>query len=426
MNPDPNAKMSLAQFGASVKKKYPAYASRPDEEIGQAMLKKYPQYAPRVESHLETSERERHARQTPMARMFERGSEALVNQAPAIMSTVGGVAGSLLGPWGAAGGAGVGGATGEAMKERVQAGAVTHPMRVAGQGALGAASEAGGQLIGEFAPAIGSKLRQVSDEMMTNLIGATRRGALGQKLTFKGATDIGKTVNDAINGGLSLKQIAGQIGTAKESLNQATERLLNQVPEDTTIGIHSLLTSNANKAVEGSLNEAAHKNVYKLMSDLETQFPKEISAKDAITLRRSLLNETNAAGDRAWPAGTKQFRRELYNDLNKSLEKSMGPEAGAEFRANNGKVSKLIKAESALDKKRLYGLGRDGAPKSAFQAAAHTLTGGTTGRTIGLKSLKAAGRAIPATGESARVAVPLATRGVASALQAAGQDEDEE
>src|SRR5271154_5519354 len=130
MNPDPTQlpKMSIQQFGAAVKKKYPAYASRPDEEIGQAMLKKYPEYGPKVESNLETNERERHARQTPMARMFERGAEAVVNQAPAIMSTVGGVAGSLMGPWGAGAGAGIGGATGEAFKERAQEGKVTHPL----------------------------------------------------------------------------------------------------------------------------------------------------------------------------------------------------------------------------------------------------------------------------------------------------------
>lgn len=426
MNPDPNVKMSLAQFGASVKKKYPAYASKSDEEIGQAMLKKYTQYAPRVETHLETSERERHARQTPMARMFERGSEALVNQAPAIMSTVGGVAGSLLGPWGAVGGAGIGGAAGESLKEIAQEGAVTHPMRVAGQGALGAASEAGGQLIGEFAPAIGAKLSEVSNNMMTNLIGATKRGALGQKASFKMATDIGKTVNDAINGGMTLKQIAGQIGTAKEALNQATERLLANVPEHTTIGIQPILSKNATKAVEGTLNEGAQRNTMKLLNDFESQFPNQISAQDAITLRRSLLNESTPAGERIWPAGTKSFRTALYHDLNSELEKSMDKEAGAEFRANNQKVSRLIKAESALDKKRLYGLGHPSSPRSAFQAATHILTGGNPGRVGVLKSLKTAGKIANAAGEPARVGVPLAVRGVAGALTPAGQSEDEE
>lgn len=40
--------MTLQQFGAQVKSKYPAYASKSDEEVGQAMLKKYPQYQSRI------------------------------------------------------------------------------------------------------------------------------------------------------------------------------------------------------------------------------------------------------------------------------------------------------------------------------------------------------------------------------------------
>ncbi len=41
--------MTLAQFGATIKKKYPAYASKSDEEVGKAMLDKYPQYADKVQ-----------------------------------------------------------------------------------------------------------------------------------------------------------------------------------------------------------------------------------------------------------------------------------------------------------------------------------------------------------------------------------------
>lgn len=41
--------MSLAQFGQTIKAKYPDYASIPDEEIGRRMLTKYPEYADRVD-----------------------------------------------------------------------------------------------------------------------------------------------------------------------------------------------------------------------------------------------------------------------------------------------------------------------------------------------------------------------------------------
>lgn len=40
--------MTVQQFGATIKQKYPAYASRSDDEVGKAMLAKYPQYASRV------------------------------------------------------------------------------------------------------------------------------------------------------------------------------------------------------------------------------------------------------------------------------------------------------------------------------------------------------------------------------------------
>jgi hypothetical protein len=42
--------LTIQQFGALVKKKYPAYANRSDEEVGRAMLAKYPQYADMVVS----------------------------------------------------------------------------------------------------------------------------------------------------------------------------------------------------------------------------------------------------------------------------------------------------------------------------------------------------------------------------------------
>lgn len=42
------AKMTVQQFGASIKAKYPAYANQTDEEVAQAVLKKYPVYADRI------------------------------------------------------------------------------------------------------------------------------------------------------------------------------------------------------------------------------------------------------------------------------------------------------------------------------------------------------------------------------------------
>ena len=47
--------ITVEQFGQQIKRKYPAYASRSDDEVGQAMLKKYPQYASRVYAPSQTS-----------------------------------------------------------------------------------------------------------------------------------------------------------------------------------------------------------------------------------------------------------------------------------------------------------------------------------------------------------------------------------
>lgn len=45
---DTNTQMTLQQFGASVKAKYPAYASKSDEEVANAVLQKYPVYQSRI------------------------------------------------------------------------------------------------------------------------------------------------------------------------------------------------------------------------------------------------------------------------------------------------------------------------------------------------------------------------------------------
>jgi hypothetical protein len=43
-----DSQLTIEQFGAEVKKKYPAYASKPDAEVGKAMLAKYPEYQSRI------------------------------------------------------------------------------------------------------------------------------------------------------------------------------------------------------------------------------------------------------------------------------------------------------------------------------------------------------------------------------------------
>ena len=47
-------KMTIEQFGATIKQKYPEYSSYSDSEIGQRMLQKYPQYTDRVNSSSST------------------------------------------------------------------------------------------------------------------------------------------------------------------------------------------------------------------------------------------------------------------------------------------------------------------------------------------------------------------------------------
>ena len=261
-------------------------------------------------------------------------------------------------------------------------------------GAAGEALGAGGNAVKAVGEKVAPVLTRTSDQMMARLVGANRRGALGTKATYKQAMDIGKVVNDAVDGGMTLRDIAGKINEAKSDLTAHTQTMIEKVPEHVTVEVQPLFSKNAMKSVEGTLNEPSHKAIMNLMTELETQYPKQITAREAFNLRQDLLRETDLGGVRKWPAGTRTYRTALYHDLNNQLEKVLPPNEAAEFRANNYKVSNLIKADKALDRKRLYGVGDLGKVHSTVGAAARVATGGTPGRMMMLKTLKKAGEVL--------------------------------
>lgn len=95
--------MTIQQFGATVKQKYPEYKTYSDEEIGKRMLEKYPQYQSQVEN----------PKTNKLPGLLQGGIRLGGNIAGGILggkvgTTIGEGVGSIAGPGGAAIGAGVG------------------------------------------------------------------------------------------------------------------------------------------------------------------------------------------------------------------------------------------------------------------------------------------------------------------------------
>lgn len=92
--------MTIQQFGASIKAKYPEYKDVDDATLGQKMLEKYPEYKDRIDT-------------SPQNKLLE--SKAI----PVGGSIIGGLIGSILGPVGAAGGAGAGYMGGDVIRKEI-------------------------------------------------------------------------------------------------------------------------------------------------------------------------------------------------------------------------------------------------------------------------------------------------------------------
>ncbi len=75
--------LSLAEFGASIKAKYPAYKDVPDDEIGTRMLDKYPVYRERVATFTTSAEE-------PPESFGRQAGRAVLNSLPGIGGLVGG------------------------------------------------------------------------------------------------------------------------------------------------------------------------------------------------------------------------------------------------------------------------------------------------------------------------------------------------
>lgn len=152
---------SLEELGRKVKAKYPEYADIPDLELGRKVKLRYPEY-----DQFNGSE----ADQPKQGGLLK----TAVNALPVAGATVGSLVGAPFGPVAQRAGAAIGGGGGEAFRQVAGGiGELTgHPIegvqvpetsgeaikQILGQGAVGAATELGGQYTGKFLGAAGQRL----------------------------------------------------------------------------------------------------------------------------------------------------------------------------------------------------------------------------------------------------------------------------
>jgi hypothetical protein len=314
---------------------------------------------------------------TAVGRVMNKVAPVVTEDAPAILGMTGATVGTALaGPPGGIGGAIIGGAAGKAIqqnadnkprtvgqtfKEQIGAGAVQGATEGAGQAIapiLTRGIKAGAQGARTIAPKIMSK----ADEMMANLIGASKpkyTGTAGDLVAE--ARNIGKVVNGAIDGGVTLDTITSNIGKAKEGLNQANEALLQQANNAGSVDIGHLVTKNGVNSLTASSYDPTQNAIESAVRQIEQQYgTNQIPVSKALELRRMLLKNTDAAGNRLWSSSSEGFRTSLYHDLNDAIAANMSPADAAAFRDNNYKIATLIKAQEAAQAKRLTNMASSG------------------------------------------------------------------
>ena len=170
--------LTLQQFGAQVKSKYPDYANKSDEEVGRAMLVKFPQYKSRIREADTVSATPSALSPAGIKSKLLTARDWGVSQLPAAGGLIGGILGAASGAETGPGavlsatvGAGAGGSAGEAAKqaltekfhpEDAKMGPIETGARIVGEGALQGANELTGQVAGRT---VGKILRPMAEKV---------------------------------------------------------------------------------------------------------------------------------------------------------------------------------------------------------------------------------------------------------------------
>jgi hypothetical protein len=394
--------LTLQQFGAQVKSKYPDYANKSDEEVGRAMLAKFPQYKSRV--------KEPDTMQATPSALSPAGIKSnlltardwAVSQLPAAGGVVGGLVGALTGAETGPGaiipatvGAGAGGAAGEAAKqsltekfhpEDAKMGPIETGVRIAGEGVLQGANELGGQVAGRT---VGKLIRPIADK-----VGAATLAkypflktvfAVGEGSSPKAAQHLTAAAANKQNAGVALESISrtmddleseitklppekrtvegflNSVNSRKDAMNAESGAAMlpiagqKTVPMGVAQNIRNLARSYMNNTVEGRrqgkyiLDRAAeyqkpwsYGELDQLRSDLAAQTAKH-RAKDPVAKYASEKGDIDLQIDNAILDG---LRDTVYPEMDRAAGKPQGY-----FADLKGRQSSLIDLQSILDKR---------------------------------------------------------------------------
>jgi hypothetical protein len=335
---------------------------------------------------------------TAIGQELEKWGNRFAQAAPAAGGMLGAAAGGLAaGPAGAIRGATIGGAVGEAGKElALSGGKSVKPWSVLESGAAQGGMEIGGQMAAGAAARIAPKLMKSADEAMNKILGlkVSQLGKSAPK-TEKSVLAVGRAVNDAVGGARSASVLRDKVGSAIGQLTDITEDIVQNTPQGRLINFRSSLLRSAGKTIDeakarnlSAQADAVRGMVKKLAADNKTN----MTPKELLDLRRTLKREVDpTTGQALWPAGTKNFRNELYHEINRQIVRALPPKQAAQFAANNAKVSKLIIAQAAIESKlakAATGLGKRelvgagiGASEEGYRT--HSLEGAARGAAIG-------------------------------------------
>jgi len=391
--PDPQpqtAPMSPEAFGQMVKAKYPQYAGIPDAELASKVALKHPEYANRIDwKSAPPTQPNTYKPPTPspMGQAIEKYGRKIADAAPAILGTVGGIAGGLSPvPGGAIMGAAYGGGVGEAARRKAEGFPVSHKAEI-GQAALQGGLEATGVGSAKLIEKVGGKLASKALSNIYNLIGLTPSSLPKFGRTVETAEDVARTVAEKAGiKGSSREQVAA-IEAARQQAEQATGRIV-QTPMARTQDVHAIAYDNAVELLDEMEKEGATADQLRAIDkNLEGVINGYRGARmtpdQMLSMRRGLQKAIKDFGD---PKTVQdRFLVKMYHDLNDAIEQALpAPEARA-FREQNRIQNRLIIARDSATAKVLSDAtkAQPGLTSTAVKAGIGAAGGGLIGSEYG-------------------------------------------
>lgn len=340
--------LTVDQFAAKIKALSPDYAAMPNDELAKKVLEKHPQYWPAINAGdfakrgmwqpastgTKTVKPVQQPTPTAAGRFMNAAAPKVLDAAPAVLGTAGGVAGGLVGGGvGAVPGAVAGGAAGEALKEKLS-GESASGKKIAKEGAVQGAWEAGTLGIGQAAKGVGALAKSVGlDEAMMkfalragedlprglnpaevfakwNLKAATTK-ELWTKVVAK-ANDLSATKNSIITQALPTSNSIRPYAIIKDVLDKYEQKAIQTVDPEIRKGMQNML-------------KELHKTSYGPNSPSQLM---DIQEADKL---KSMFGETVNWGKKAADNKLEDIyraevavRREIYGALNSEIKAASG------------------------------------------------------------------------------------------------------